>query len=87
MIRVLHPQLRNITPIKFQLIRKTMDVESEILRIGALKKHADTLDQRGCFRSLKLKRVSLCDKRSVYRLEESENSDTDQSLTEDLDQA
>ena len=46
------------------------NVESELLRMGALKKparerkrkHADTLDQRGgSRRSLKLKRVSSCD--------------------------
>ena len=54
-----------VTPVQ----RQNERVESELLRIGALKKpsrerkrkHADTLDQRGGSNSLKLKRVSSCD--------------------------
>ena len=55
---------RTITLVQLQNER----VESELLRMGALKKssrerkrkRADTLDQRGGSRSLKLKRVSSC---------------------------
>ena len=58
-------RIEAVTPVQ----RQNERMESELLRMGALKKpsrerkrkHTDTLDQRGGSRSLKLKRVSSCD--------------------------